>query len=193
MKEILTPDIVISAYTQGFFPMADEEDGDIYWHCPDPRAIIPLDNIKKPRSLRQSIRKYNFEFKLNKNFDYVIRSCGDRENTWISEEIIEVYNELNIMGFAHSVECHIGDSIVGGLYGISIGGAFFGESMFNTKTDAAKGAFYFLAEHLRKKSFILLDSQYINPFTKQLGAKEISRNDYIKLLNKALALPCKFL
>lgn len=172
--------------------MADEDEGDIYWHCPDPRAVIPLENPKMPRSLKQSIRKYSYEFAINKNFEHVIRSCGDRVNTWISEEIIDVYSQLNIMGFAHSVETYSDGEIAGGLYGISIGAAFFGESMFNNKTDAAKAAFFHLIEHLRIKNFILLDSQYINPFTQQLGAIEIPKSKYLKLLNKALALPSKF-
>jgi leucyl/phenylalanyl-tRNA--protein transferase len=192
VKEIITPDIVVSAYTQGFFPMADEEDGDIYWHCPDPRAIIPLENPKMPRSLRQSINKYSYTFSINSDFNYVISACGNRKNTWISDEIIKIYGELNLMGFAHSVECISAGEIVGGLYGISIGGAFFGESMFNTKPDAAKAAFFHLIEHLKQRNFILLDSQYINPFTQQLGAVEIAKSKYLKLLNKALALPCKF-
>ncbi|MDC1068834.1 leucyl/phenylalanyl-tRNA--protein transferase [Candidatus Kapabacteria bacterium] len=192
MKEILTPDIIVSAYTQAFFPMADEDDGEIYWHNPDPRAIIPLDNPKMPRSLKQSIKKNNFTFSVNGDFDCVIRSCSKRKNTWISEDIIDIYNQLNVMGFAHSVECLIGKEIVGGLYGVSIGGAFFGESMFNFKSDSAKAAFYYLIEYLKSKNFILLDSQYINPFTEQLGAIEISKSNYLKLLNKALSLPCKF-
>jgi leucyl/phenylalanyl-tRNA--protein transferase len=193
MQELLTPDLIVSAYTQGFFIMSDEDDSDIYWHCPYTRAIIPFENIKKPRSLKQSIKKFNYSFSINTDFDYVIKSCADRDSTWISDEIIHIYKDLNIMGFAHSVECRINREIVGGLYGISIGGAFFGESMFNKETDAAKAAFYFLGEHLQSRNFILLDSQYINPFTERLGAVEISKSEYLKKLNKALALPCKFI
>jgi leucyl/phenylalanyl-tRNA--protein transferase len=192
MQEAITPEIVISGYTQGFFPMADEDDGQIYWHSPDPRAIIPFDNVKVPRSLRQSIRKHNYQIKINQNFEEVINFCAKRDSTWISSLIINIYTELNIMGFAHSVECYSEDELVGGLYGISIGGAFFGESMFNKKTDAAKACFYYLIKHISNRNFILLDSQYINPFTEQLGAIEIPKSNYLKLLNKALTLPCKF-
>lgn len=192
MSNILTPDIIISAYTQGYFPMAEDKEGDIYWHCPDPRAIIPIEKPRKSKSLKQSIKKYEFEFTKNRDFEYVIRACSDRDDTWISEDIIENYTKLNKMGFAHSIECWSKDEIVGGLYGISIGGAFFGESMFNHLTDAAKASFHYLIDLLKRKNFILLDSQYINPFTKQLGAIEISKSEYLDKLSKALSIPIRF-
>lgn len=192
MSNILTPDIIISAYTQGYFPMAEDKEGDIYWHCPDPRAIIPIEKPRKSKSLKQSIKKYEFEFTKNRDFEYVIRACSDRDDTWISEDIIENYTKLNKMGFAHSIECWSKDEIVGGLYGISIGGAFFGESMFNHLTDAAKASFYYFIDLLKRKNFILLDSQYINPFTKQLGAIEISKSEYLDKLSKALSIPIRF-
>ena len=192
MSYILTPDIIISAYTQGYFPMAEDKEGDIYWHCPDPRAIIPIEKPRKSKSLKQSIKKCEFEFTKNRDFEYVIRACSDRDDTWISEDIIENYTKLNKMGFAHSIECWSKDEIVGGLYGISIGGAFFGESMFNHLTDAAKASFHYLIDLLKRKNFILLDSQYINPFTKQLGAIEISKSEYLDKLSKALSIPIRF-
>jgi leucyl/phenylalanyl-tRNA--protein transferase len=192
MSTVLTPDIIISAYTQAYFPMAEDKHGEIYWHCPDPRAIIPLDKPKKAKSLRQSAKKYGFEYTRNRDFEFVIRACGDRKDTWISEEIIQNYSKLNKMGYAHSIECWSNDEIVGGLYGIAIGGAFFGESMFNTITDAAKASFYYLINHLKENGFVLLDSQYINPFTAKLGAVEISKAEYIKRLNHALSIPAKF-
>lgn len=180
------------AYRQGYFPMSEERDGPIYWHKPANRAIIPLPGRKPPRSLRQSIKKYDYTFKIDSEFRNVITLCADREETWISEDIIETYCKLNEMGYAHSVETWIGDELVGGLYGLAIGGAFFGESMFNRKTDAAKAAFYHLIEILEENAFILLDSQYINPFTSQLGAVEIQDHIYTELLNKALQIDCEF-
>jgi leucyl/phenylalanyl-tRNA---protein transferase len=191
MSEDFTSDILINAYSQGYFPMAEEK-GEIYWHCPDPRAVIPLDKIKKPRSLTKYSRKNNFKYSVNSDFEFVIRACSDRQETWISSEIIDIYLDLHKKGFAHSVETWSGNEIVGGLYGISLGAAFFGESMFNNKNDAAKAAFYYLAEYLKSRGFILLDSQYINPFTQQLGAVEIRKKDYIKKLEQALIIPITF-
>lgn len=186
MDDKLNVDVLISAYTQGFFPMADW-DG-IYWHSPDPRAIIPLSGIpKKPRSLTQFEKKHDFSFTINNDFRYVVRKCSERIDTWISDEIIESYSELNQIGLAHSIETWSDGKIVGGLYGVCIGAAFFGESMFNEVDNAAKSAFYFLIDILNKNDFILLDSQYINPFTQKLGAIEISRKDYLELLTKAIS------
>jgi len=122
----------------------------------------------------------------------VMEKCSEREDTWISEEIIETYMQLHYLGMAHSVETFEDDILVGGLYGVSIGGAFFGESMFNNVTDASKGAFFYLIERLKKRNFLLLDSQYINPFTKQLGAIEVSYSDYTKRLIKAINLHTSF-
>lgn len=185
-NKIIRPEILIQAYKQGYFPMADHKDGDIFWHCPDPRAIIPLENPSKPKSLKRTEMKYEFEYRFDSNFKAVIEKCAQREDTWISREIIETYMQLHYLGMAHSVETYLDDRLVGGLYGVAIGGAFFGESMFNTFTDAGKGAFFSLIERLSEKKFLLLDSQYINPFTKQLGAIEIPYSEYIKVLIKAI-------
>jgi leucyl/phenylalanyl-tRNA--protein transferase len=182
----IKPEILIQAYKQGYFPMAEHKDGDIYWHCPDPRAIIPLDSPKKPKSLKIAEKKQLFEYRFDTNFGEVIRKCSERSETWISQEIIESYIQLYYLGMAHSVETYVNGNLVGGLYGVSIGGAFFGESMFNTTPNAAKGAFYKLVERLRERNFLLLDSQYINPFTEQLGAIELPYTEYIKLLIKAI-------
>jgi len=191
-NKIIKPEVLLQAYKQGYFPMADSKEGEVYWHCPDPRAIIPLDNPKKPKSLKKSEEKYEFEYRVDTNFKAVITKCANRDDTWISDEIIETYTMLHERGSAHSVETYMDNELVGGLYGVAIGGAFFGESMFNTKTDAAKGAFYYLIELLKDKNFLLLDSQYINPFTKQLGAVEISYMDYSKKLIKAINLATSF-
>ncbi len=186
MSEKLNVDVLISAYTQGFFPMADS-DG-IYWHSPDPRAIIPIEKIpKKPKSLSQSERKFGFTHTIDYNFEYVITECSKRKDTWISKEIIRAFTELNIIGFAHSIETWQEGEIIGGLYGVCIGAAFFGESMFNHRTDASKSAYFYLIELLKRNDFKLLDSQYINRFTQILGAIEIPKLDYIKQLNYAIS------
>ncbi len=189
-EQILYPEVLISAYRQGYFPMADEENGKIYWHSPDPRAIIPLDKITTPRSLRQYFKKHPMEFRVDTNFEYIIKKCADRAETWISPEIIDAYIAFHYMGFAHSVETYMDGKIVGGLYGVTLGGAFFGESMFSEVSNASKAAFYFLAYRLMERGFILLDSQYLNEFTQSLGAVEIPKATYLKILHRALMLPC---
>lgn len=191
-NRIIRPEVLIQAYKQGYFPMADHKEGEIYWHCPDPRAVIPLDSPKKPKSLRRSEEKYEFEYRVDTCFRTVMEKCAERDDTWISAEIIETYMQLHYLGNAHSVETFEDDELVGGLYGVAIGGAFFGESMFNTVTDASKGAFFHLIERLKERNYLLLDSQYINPFTKQLGAIELSYTDYNKRLIKAINLPTSF-
>ena len=191
-NRIIKPEVLLQAYKQGYFPMADSKEGDIYWHCPDPRAIIPLEKTNKPRSLKRNERKFDFEYRVDTDFEAVITKCGERKDTWISDEIIDTYLTLHRLGSAHSVETFIDNELVGGLYGVAIGGAFFGESMFNTKTDTAKGAFYRLIEILKERNFLLLDTQYINPFTQQLGAVEISFMDYSKKLIKAINFATSF-
>ncbi len=173
--------------------MAESKEGEIYWHSPDPRAIIPFFNITPPRSMRQILKKGCFSFTVNKDFEGVIRACSNREETWINDEIIDTYNGLNAMGYAHSVEVWQDNRIVGGLYGVAIRGAFFGESMFNLVPNASKAAFYYLIERLNKRDYILLDSQYINNFTSQLGAVEISKRLYLNLLGIALKRSCSFI
>lgn len=192
MIEILTPDLVLLAYRHGFFPMADEAGGDVYWHSPDPRAVIPLDGVVVSRSLRQTIRKGIYTIRMDTACEQVISACASRSETWISEEIIDVYVALHRLGYVHSVEAWHDSTLAGGLYGVAIGGAFFGESMFSVMSDASKVAFVALTEHLRTRDFLLLDSQYINPHMQSLGAIEIPRKQYMKLLTKAMALDRSF-
>jgi leucyl/phenylalanyl-tRNA--protein transferase len=187
----LNPDTLLLGYNNGFFPMGNPDSGEIDWHCPEQRAIIPLHEVRISRSLRQTLKKGHFEFRFDTVFDQVIHSCSMRFDTWISEEIINSYNELHRLGFAHSVETWCDNELVGGLYGVAIGGAFFGESMFSRMNDASKAAFVALTERMNEREFMLLDSQYINPFTASLGAIEVSRNEYLTLLEKAVLLPCK--
>lgn len=193
MSEVLNTDTLLHAYKTGFFPMADEDNGEIWWHSPDPRAIIPLEKVKIPRSVKKAKKKYNYEIKINCNFEAVVIACSNRDTTWINEDIVEAYSLLNKSGWAYSVETYFEGELVGGLYGVVIGGAFFGESMFSNKDAASKVAFFYLIEHLKNKGFILLDSQYINEHTKFLGAIEIPKIMYLKILEYAIMLPCRFI
>ncbi|TAE20728.1 MAG: leucyl/phenylalanyl-tRNA--protein transferase [Candidatus Kapaibacterium sp.] len=188
---VLTPDLLVMAYQQGYFPMA-EADGEIYWHSPDPRAIIPLDGVNISHSLRKAVRKNPFTLRIDTAFHDVMIACSQREETWISDEVIDSYTRLHQMGLAHSVEAWDGGVLVGGLYGVSMGGAFFGESMFAHRTDASKLAFVALVEHLRARHFLLLDSQYLNPHIESLGGIEIPRGEYLHRLELALHLPVSF-
>jgi len=193
MSNILTPNILLDAYCSGFFPMAQPDEEQIYWHSPDERAIFLLDRIKVPRSMISFIRKNSFKITINYDFKYVINQCVQREDTWISDDIIRAYLELHEIGYAHSIEVWREEKIAGGLYGVAFGGIFFGESMFNLLPNYSKIAFYFLVGHLKQQGFVLLDSQYINPFTKQLGAIEISREEYMKRLEYAISLQRNFI
>ncbi len=187
----MTVDVILMAYERGFFPMA-EEDGEILWHRPDPRAIIPLDAVMISTSLRKVMQRNTFTITVNTAFEEVIAACADRPVTWISPDIITAYQELHDMGFAHSVEAWVHGELVGGLYGVALGGAFFGESMFSRRSNASKAAFAWLVEHLRTKNFTLLDTQYINDFTASLGAVEVSDPQYQVLLAHALKASCVF-
>jgi leucyl/phenylalanyl-tRNA---protein transferase len=183
--DILTPELVLYAYRNGYFPMA-EEDGSVYWHCPDPRAIIPLEGVKVSRSLAKIVTKNVFDVRFNTAFGAVIRACSERDETWISQDIIEIYTQLHDTGYAHSVEAWLDGQLVGGLYGIAIGSAFFGESMFSTVSNASKVAYVHCTNRLRERGFTLLDSQYINPHMESLGAVLIAKSQYYTLLRKAL-------
>ena len=184
--EELSTALVLDAYRAGFFPMATERDGPITWHSPDPRAIIPLRSFHIPRSLRQVIRKGTFSLRVDSCFEEVIRACADRGETWISEEIIRTYVRLRDEGFGHSVEVWKDGVLAGGLYGVAMGGAFFGESMFSRVSNASKVALVALVDLLTKGGFVLLDTQYLTPHLEQFGACEIGRAEYLTLLEDAL-------
>jgi len=192
VSTILTPEIVILAYKRGFFPMAESADGEIYWHSPERRAIFPIYYIKIPRSIRKIQNQNIYNYKIDTNFESVIQNCANRKDTWINDEIIEIYTQLFYMGYAHSVETYRDNNLVGGLYGVAIGGAFFGESMFNLESNTAKLAFYKLIEILQKNNFSLLDSQYLNPFTYSLGAIEVPKKVFLSYLDKAILEYCEF-
>jgi leucyl/phenylalanyl-tRNA--protein transferase len=190
--DILLPEVILLGYRNGFFPMGDPEHQRVLWHRPEDRAIIPLDGIRISRSLAQTLRRAPYRITVNTCFTEVIEACADREETWITDEIIEAYSELHERGHAHSMEAWEGSDLVGGLYGVAIGGAFFGESMFSRKRDASKVTFAHLAQRLHERDYRLLDTQYINDFTASLGAIEIPDAVYQVLLADALAVPCAF-
>lgn len=189
---MIPPGLLESAYRQGIFPMGDPS-GEISWYSPDPRAIIPLDRFHLPRRLERTYRGGAFEIVINRDFEGSVRACAGREETWINEEIIASYTALHREGKAHSVEAWREGKKTGGLYGVSLGGAFMGESMFSLVRDASKVCLVFLVERLRERGFILLDTQFITPHLKTFGAIEIPRKEYLLKLEEALNLPCRFI
>jgi leucyl/phenylalanyl-tRNA--protein transferase len=190
--EKLDPELVLAAYRLGLFPMAESRTGTVSWYSPDPRAIIPLDAFNLPRSLNRTIRKGVFRVRLDTAFAAVIRQCARREETWISEEIERTYVELFAHGYAHSVESWQGDLLAGGLYGIAVGGAFFGESMFSIRPDASKVALAYLVDVLRAGGYTLLDVQFMNEHLRQFGTREIPREEYLARLAGALRRDVRF-
>jgi leucyl/phenylalanyl-tRNA---protein transferase len=190
-SNLIPAPILVEAYRTGIFPMA-MENNEIAWFSPDPRGIIPLDCFHVPHGLQRTLKKSLFEVRVNNAFEQVIVACSQRSETWISQVIIRSYVNLHRLGFAHSVESWQSGELVGGLYGVSLNGAFFGESMFHHVTDASKVALVALVERLRRRGFRLLDTQYITPHLQTLGAVEIARPKYLRLLQQALALKCHF-
>lgn len=190
---IIDPRFLLEAYTRGIFPMADGEGGEIRWFSPDPRGIIPLDGLIVSRSLRRTIARNTFEIRFDSDFDATIRSCAARPDVWISETIIRSYTELFRLGVAHSVEAWCDGVLSGGLYGISIGGAFFGESMFSRKTDASKCALVALVQRLNERGYELLDTQYQNDHLRTLGCIEIPKEEYLTRLHRAVQRTCTFI
>lgn len=187
----LTPEMVVAAYCRGWFPMADAR-GEIGWYDPPQRAIFIPGEEHISRRLARTLRSGRFVVAINRDFEATIRACADRPETWISEEIIAVYCELHRLGLAHSVETYRDDALVGGLYGVALGGAFFGESMFSRATDASKVAFAVLCQRLRERGFTLLDAQFMTPHLASLGARLVSRAEYLRLLREALVHDCVF-
>jgi leucyl/phenylalanyl-tRNA--protein transferase len=190
-KDLLRPGNMLRLYASGAFPMA-EENGSINWFMPEIRTIIPLDDYNIPRSLKTSHKKSDFEFKYDTDFLSVVKGCADREKTWISEELIEAYKRLHKRGYVHTVETWQKGKLVGGLYGVTFRGAFFGESMFSAVPQASKAALAKLIEHLNMNDFALLDVQYMTPHLKMFGAVEIDFEEYNRLLNTAYTRVCEF-
>lgn len=193
----ITPQILLKAYASGVFPMAENaEDNALYWIEPEFRGLIPLDGFIVSRSLRKACRKQLYDIRVDTAFEDVIELCAqrvpDRKTTWINDRILLLYKQLYKMGFCHSVECWQDDELVGGLYGVRIGAAFFGESMFTRKRDASKVALVHLVARLRAGGFRLLDAQFINDHLKQFGAVELPRAEYHELLEDALEQDADF-
>ena len=190
----LDPALLIRAYREGIFPMA-VEGGEIAWFSPDPRGVMPLEAFHIPARLARVIRSGRFETVTDRDFEGVMRACALRpggEGTWISEEIVQSYLTLHRLGLAHSVEVWRGNGLVGGLYGVHLGGAFFGESMFHRETDASKIALAALVDRLTRRGFQLLDVQWLTPHLAQFGAVEIPRRQYLARLKQALEVDCAF-
>ena len=193
----ITPQILLKAYAAGIFPMAESaEDNALYWVEPEERGIFPLDGLHISRSLRKRVRQRRFDIRIDTAFNDVIAACAekapDRKTTWINQRIKSLYGQLYKMGCCHSVECWRRNELVGGLYGVRIGGAFFGESMFSRETDASKVALVHLVARLRAGGFRLLDAQFTTPHLETLGARTISRADYHALLERAIEDDAEF-
>lgn len=187
----ITPELIVRAYRAGIFPMAEDAcSPDLFWVAPEKRGVLPLDGFKTSRSLRKALRQHSFSVKVDTDFDAIIDGCAaatpDRPSTWINDAIRSVYGELFRRGIAHTVEVWHGAELVGGLYGLAIGGAFFGESMFHRRTGASKIALAHLVERLNAGGFVLLDTQFLTPHLASLGGIEISREDYEERLAEAL-------
>ena len=191
---MIPANLLVSAYASGWFPMAVEP-GEIRWYSPDPRGIIPLDTFHAPKRLARVVRGGRFEVRVNSDFPGVIRACAarqDEDGSWIDAEILESYCALHEQGLAHSVEAWQDGVLVGGLYGVALGGAFFGESMFHRVTDASKVALVGLVERVRTRGYTLLDTQWVTDHLLQFGAIEIPRRRYLRLLDQALKIDATF-
>lgn len=184
---ILTPELLLRAYAAGVFPMAESrDDPEIHWVNPRHRGILPLDGFHTSRSLARRMRKGGYEARLNGDFTGVVKACAARDETWINDEIFSLYNQLHDMGSAHSFEIYHQGQLIGGVYGVTIGAAFFGESMFSHRTDASKLALAHLVDHLRMCGFQLFDTQFITPHLSRLGAQGLGRATYHRMLEDAL-------
>lgn len=193
----ITPQILLQAYAAGIFPMAERaEDNALYWVEPEERGLFPLDGLHISQSLRKCVRRKPFSIRIDHDFGAIMRECAkktaDRPSTWINKRILSLYGELHKLGHAHSVECWQGESLVGGLYGVSHGAAFFGESMFSRAPNASKVALVHLVARLNAGGFRLLDAQFLNPHLESLGAIRVTRARYKELLAEALGHEADF-
>jgi leucyl/phenylalanyl-tRNA---protein transferase len=194
---VIPTELLLAAYASGWFPMADER-GAVAWYSPDPRAIIPLDTFHVPSRLRRIARQRVFRIEIDTAFARVIRACAEADRgrdgpgTWISEEIVESYCALHEAGYAHSVETWAGSRLVGGLYGVALGGAFFGESMFHRAPNASKVALVALVDRLRARGFTLLDTQWMTEHLRQFGTIEITRKAYLRRLEAGVRVAATF-
>jgi len=190
----ITPELLLTAYRRGIFPMSESrDDPEVFWVQPRMRGVLPLDQFHISRSLAKTMRRGHFRPTLNTAFHDVVSGCADRPETWINDTIFDLYVDLFESGDAHSLEIWEDHALVGGVYGVAIGGAFFGESMFSTATNASKTALAYLTDHLRNSGFTLFDTQFITDHLATLGAVEIERSIYEKRLVEALELPVELL
>lgn len=189
----LTPDLLLHGYSIGIFPMAEHRnDPDLFWVDPKLRGVFPLDGFHISRSLARRIRNCGFSVTINRDFAAVVDGCADRADTWINEELRTLYAQLHHSGRAHSLEVWEGDHLVGGVYGVALGAAFFGESMFSRRSDASKIALAYLVDRLRQTGFQLFDTQFLTAHLASLGAIEIPRHQYRQLLDQATAASADF-
>ncbi len=189
MADRLTPELLLQAYASGIFPMAEsQDDPEVFWVDPSRRGILPLRGFHISRSLRRAIRAERYTARFDTDFEGVLRGCADREVTWINDTIFDIYLKLFHAGHAHSQELWEGDELVGGVYGVALGGAFFGESMFSRRRDASKIALAWLIDRLRLTGFTLFDTQFMTDHLRSLGGLEISRRDYLARLEEALEI-----
>lgn len=191
MDEFLYPDNMIRLYAKGAFPMADE-DGILDWYYPEIRTVIPIAEYNVPRSLKKFMEKTNFEFRFDQDTIEIVQHCADRDETWISDELIQAYRGLEFYGFLHSISVYQNGELVGGLYGVSFKGVFFGESMFSKVSQASKAALVKLLEHLEKKNFTILDVQYQTDHLEMFGAKEIPLEKYNEYLLQGYSTETSF-
>lgn len=188
MPQKITAETLLAAYAGGYFPMAESRNATaLFWFNPQRRGILPIEHFHVPRRLLQWMKKSPFTLTVDTAFDEVIRNCAQRESTWINDDIIALYTTLFKRSFAHSVECWDGKNLVGGIYGVSLGGAFFGESMFSRQPNASKVALVHLVSLLKKQGYTLFDTQYVNEHLKQFGVIEISREEYLEKLERAVS------
>jgi len=193
----INEETILKSYSLGIFPMSESfDDPNLYWINPKKRGVIPINDFKISKNLRKEIRKKKFLITINKDFNGVIKNCAkktkNRPSTWINKEIIKLYSNLHKIGHAHSIEAWHQDKLVGGLYGVSLGSAFFGESMFSIMSNSSKICLVYLLVNLKIKKFTLLDTQFVNPHLKKLGAIEISRKKYLKMLGSSLKKSANF-
>jgi len=193
----INEETILKSYSLGIFPMSESfDDPNIYWINPKKRGVIPINDFKISKNLKKEIKKKKFLITINKNFNAVIKNCAkktkNRSSTWINKEIIKLYSNLHKIGHAHSIEAWQKNRLVGGLYGVSLGSAFFGESMFSIVSNSSKVCLVYLLANLKIKGFRLLDTQFINPHLKKLGAIEISRKKYLKMLGNSLKKNANF-
>lgn len=188
----LTPELLLAAYASGIFPMAEaRNDPDIYWVDPQLRGVLPLNRFHVSRSLARRLRRDDYQVRMNSDLAAVLDGCADRSETWINGTIRALVQALFDRGFAHTMEVWSEDRLIGGVYGIALGGSFFGESMFSRAPDGSKIALTWLVDHLRRSGFVLFDAQFITPHLASLGAEEIPRGAYRKLLAEALEIPAR--